>query len=49
VGLERVLFEADRLTRAGLQGDELLDGLLQLAAGEQTPDDIALLLVRLSD
>jgi stage II sporulation SpoE-like protein/GAF domain-containing protein len=47
VGIERVLSEADRLTHEGYGGDELLAGLLALADGEQAPDDIALLLVRL--
>ena len=47
VGVERLLYEADRLRRAGCRGDELLDGLVALAAGEQAPDDIALLLVEL--
>jgi hypothetical protein len=49
VGIERVLFETDRLTRAGYEGDELLAGLLDLAGGEHAADDVALLLVRLSD
>jgi sigma-B regulation protein RsbU (phosphoserine phosphatase) len=46
-GVERVLYEADRLRRAGCDGDELLDGLVALAAGAHAPDDIALLLVDL--
>ena len=49
VGPERVRYELDRLMGAGLQGSALLDGLLELTAGESAPDDIAMLLVRLED
>jgi hypothetical protein len=49
IGTERVRYELDRMMNAGRTGDELLDGLLELADGEPAPDDVALLLVRLGD